>query len=175
MSEPSPEWMSSAEAQRVLRRTPRQLRRYVESGRLRSRRLGTRVVYLRADVEHLVTQLPLDLPDSAPEVQLVPAGELLDYIRELQERIEGYAAREAHLRAQLETRPQLDDTQRLAVELARAQTERAAVQQQLDLFRQRHRRMRSVAVVLLVVLLLALLLLVVAVVAGWTVTVRVGT
>jgi hypothetical protein len=170
----SEEWMNSQAARIHLHRTDRQLRRYVEIGQLRSRRRGRHVEYLRQDIERLAQELPSEAQEPAADLQLIPPSDLLEYISRLQEQLEQYAAREGYLRAQLEARPQLEDTQALRSELAQTSAERDALQRQIGGLQVRYRRSRLFIVALVVILVGVLALLAVAVLSGWTVTVRIG-
>ena len=71
----SEDWISSQEAKALLKRRDRQLRRYVQIGRLRSRPREGRVEYLREDVERLAQELPSEPQEPAPQLQLMPPGE----------------------------------------------------------------------------------------------------
>lgn len=113
------QWMPTAQAADYLGKTDRQLRRYKTAGRVRSRVRSGRVEYHRADLEKLRAELPEDARARAPEPsqQIIPAGELLQLIREQQEQLQQAAARIGYLQAQLEQRPALEDTQALQQEL----------------------------------------------------------
>jgi len=156
------EWMRSNDAQKYLGRTDRQLRRYVQSGRLRTRVVSGRIQYHQGDLQQLRFELGEDTRQHAPEQQIIPAGELLNYIRELQQQIAEAAAREGALRAMLESRPKLEDQQllqqQLAEERARREVlegEREKLEKEIGGVRLRE-RMIGIALVLAVILIIAL-------------------
>ena len=131
------EWMPAAQAAAYLGKTDRQLRRYKAAGRVRSRVRAGRVEYHRGDLDKLQAELPEDTrPRAVEQQQIVPAGELLQLIREQQEQLQQAAAQLGYLRAQLEQRPALEDTQRLQGELDTAKRRIAELEEQL---RQRRR------------------------------------
>lgn len=53
----SDEWLEADEAAGLLGRTPRQLLRYAESGKIATRRVGRRFQYRRDDVEQLASEV----------------------------------------------------------------------------------------------------------------------
>lgn len=59
------DWLEADEAAALLGRTPRQLLRYAESGRVRTRQQGRRKQYRSADVEQLAGELE-DMQRSRP-------------------------------------------------------------------------------------------------------------
>lgn len=170
----SEHWISAQEARTHVNRTERQLRRYAESGQIQSRRRGKNVEYLQADIERLAQELPQEAPELPADLQLIPAGDLVEYIRDLHGQLEDSAAREGYLRAQLESVPQLEDTHALQTELVRINTERDTLQHQSSSLQVRYHRTRLLTAALLVVLVAVLALLVVAVLSGWTVTLTIG-
>ncbi len=106
-------YITVEDAAAVLHVTTRQVNRYGsgDSPKLRTKRAGKRVLYHREDVEALADELDSVhriAPPPAPRTDLVPAGEMLEYIRERDARLEQVqmqltaAAREnGELRAQL--------------------------------------------------------------------------
>lgn len=102
------------EASQLLRVTPRQVNRYGsgDKPKLRTRRAGKRVFYHREDVEALADELDAAhrlAPPPAPRTDLVPAGEMLEYLRDrdarhdvLQGQLMAAARENGELRAQLE-------------------------------------------------------------------------
>lgn len=133
------EWIPAAAAAQMLGKTDRQLRRYKAAGRVRSRVRAGRVEYARADLDKLRAELPRDERPRAPAQEIVPAGQLLDLIREQQEALQQAAAQLGYLRAQLEQRPALEDTQALQRELDAAKQRIAELEEQL---RQKRRGIR---------------------------------
>ena len=156
------EWMGAAAAQDYVGRTDRQLRRWAEAGRVRTRKRGGRVEYLKADLDAIRETLEPD-PEPRNRQQIVPAGELMGYVRELQDQLQQSAAREGYLRAQLEQRLALTDERTLRDELAAERERRKAIEAERAAIEARlHQAQRSrigwiVAEVLLVVLLGAII------------------
>ena len=156
------EWMGAAAAQDYVSRTDRQLRRWAEAGRVRTRKRGGRVEYAKADLDAIRETLEPD-PEPRSRQQIVPAGELMGYVRELQEQLQQSAAREGYLRAQLEQRLALTDERALRDELTAErerrqaiEAERAAVEAQLQQARRGGRVWQVVAVAVAVLLVLSI-------------------
>ena len=107
-------YITVEDASAILRVTTRQVNRYGsgEHPRLRTRRAGKRVLYHREDVEALADEIDSAhrlAPPPAPRTDLVPAGDMLEYIRERDARLEVLqgqlvqaAAENATLRSQLQ-------------------------------------------------------------------------
>ncbi len=85
-----PEYITVEEAAEILQVTTRQAHRYGERGRIQTRKAGRRVMFNRTDVETLADDLGvLTSPrPNAPRTDLVPAGDMLDYIRERDQRLD---------------------------------------------------------------------------------------
>lgn len=81
----SDEWLTQAATQVRLRRSDRQLRRYVEGGQLRTKRTaGGRVLYHGGDVARLAGQLDLEAgPPPAAVTEIVPSSDLSRRVEEL--------------------------------------------------------------------------------------------
>ena len=153
------EWFNAAEAQAYVNRTDRQLRRYAQQGRVRTRKRGGRVEYARADLDELRDALPDD-PEPRGGQQIVPAGELLSYVERLQAELQQSAAREGYLRAQLEQRLALPDERALRDDLAAERQRRAAIEAELQQMRGGRRVAWLVAIVLAVLLIGAIVYLI---------------
>lgn len=126
------EWMPAAQASTYLGKTDRQLRRYREAGRVRSRVRAGRVEYAKVDLDAVRAELPEDTRPRAPASQdVITAGQALDLVREQQAQIAQLSAQIGYQRAQLEARPALEDTQRVQAELTAAQAELAAAQRRI--------------------------------------------
>jgi hypothetical protein len=107
----------------ILKMSPRMVNKYGNDGRLRTKKAGRRVLYVRTDVETLADELGVDLrpPPKAPRADLVPVGEMMDYIRDrdtkneaLQHQLLQAVAEIATLRERLEhTRLLTDDNEAL--------------------------------------------------------------
>lgn len=126
------EWINAQAATEMLGRTDRQLRRYANSGRVRTRLQGQRVQYHRGDIEQLASELGEDTRPRVPEQQIIPASDLLTYIREIQQALNEAAAREGYLRAQLEQRLALSDERMLRDQLAEQQARADNLQKELE-------------------------------------------
>jgi len=124
----------------MLRLTTRQVNRYGsgERPRLRTRRVGRRILYHEQDVEELAQELNVTLKPkiAKPKTDLVPASEMLEYIRErdrqlgeLQSqlnqalleigRLQGQLQETQHIRKQLEDVQAERDELREAIQQAR--------------------------------------------------------
>jgi len=125
------EWLSASQAATYLGRTDRQLRRYKEAGRVRTQNRGSRILYHKGDLERLRGELGDDTPPQAVSTQVLPAGELLDYIKQQQDQIAQLSAQLGYLRAQLEQRPALEDTQATHDELIAERVRREASEQRI--------------------------------------------
>lgn len=150
------EWLGAAQAQDYLGRTDRQLRRYAERGRVRTRKRGGRVEYNRADLDTIKETIEDD-PAPRSNQQIVPAGELLGIVRELQDALQQSAAREGYLRAQLEQRLALPDERMLRDELAAERAHRTQLEQALKQVQGRSNYGWIVAALVLVLLIAAII------------------
>ncbi len=108
------------EAAEILRMTERQVNRYGHEGKLQTRKAGRRVLYLKTDVEALATELDVNNrpAQKSQSTALVPAGEMLEYIRErdrkleeVQQQLINAAVEVTRLRTQLEQQKQLSENQ----------------------------------------------------------------
>ncbi len=141
------QWLTAEEVADRLGLTARQVNRYgtptaTKPARLRTERAGRRVLYHREDVEQLAQELQPRLRPkvSHAKTDLVPAGEMLEYIRdrdrqlaEIQERLQsqlnqalleigrlqGQLAETQHIRGQLEAVQAERDELQEAIEQAR--------------------------------------------------------
>jgi hypothetical protein len=102
----------------LLKMSARMVNKYGNDGRLRTKKAGRRVLYVREDVETLAEELAVDMrpPPKAPRADLVPVGEMMDYIRdrdtkneELQRQLLQAVAEIATLRERLEHQRLLAD------------------------------------------------------------------
>lgn len=96
-------WISAREAQQRLGRGERQLRNYAKRGRLRSRMRGRRLEYYEPDVVNIAAELPEDDRQRVPDQSVMPAGEMLNHIRDLERQLNQAMAEIGYLRGQLET------------------------------------------------------------------------
>ncbi len=141
---PETHWIPVEDAADILQVTTRQAHRYGEgdNARIRTRKAGRRVMFHKEDVESLAADLGVlhaPRPHRA-KTDLVPAGEMLDYIRErdrrleeLQQQLTGAAAEVGRLQGLLEAqRPLLEDTEGLRRRLAELEVERTQLQAELE-------------------------------------------
>ena len=110
-------WISAREAQKRLGRGERQLRNYAQQGRLRSRLHGRRLEYYEPDVIRIAGELPEDDRDRVPEQQIIPAGEMLSHIRDLERQLSEAMVQVGYLRAALDERTLQRDEARVAQRL----------------------------------------------------------
>lgn len=84
-------WLSTTQAAQALRMSTRQVTRYVESGRLMSKRAGRRLLVSASSVASLADELAIDVPRGGPPArrQELPA-EVVKYLTE-----QGSAQRDA--------------------------------------------------------------------------------
>lgn len=107
------QWLTAADAAKVLKVTTRQVHRYAEHGQLVTRRAGRRVLFSAASVAQLADDLAVDIRPSAQRQELLPP----EMVRYLQDQAE-------LMRAQGETQQSID--RRLA-EIERKLTQPARV------------------------------------------------
>ncbi len=131
------QWLTADDVAQRLGLTTRQVNRYgmptaTKPARLRTQRAGRRVLYHHEDVETLAQELQPRLRPrvSRPKTDLVPAGEMLQYIRERDQQL-------ADVQAQLNQalieigrlQGQLSETQRIRGQLEAVQAERDELQE----------------------------------------------
>ena len=90
MSNNDAEYIPVETAAEILKITTRHVNRFGNEGKIRTRKAGRRILYLREDVQALAEELGVDLvPVPRPlKADLVPAGEMLEYIRERDRNLE---------------------------------------------------------------------------------------
>jgi hypothetical protein len=100
MSNDQDNWITVTEAAGILRMTPRQVNRYGNLGRLRTRRAGRRILYLASDVATLADELRVDIRPEPTTSLAVPLRELLEHLQardrqleDAQQRVEEALAR----------------------------------------------------------------------------------
>ncbi len=143
MSEaPEAHWIPVEDVADILQVTTRQAHRYSESGRIRTRKAGRRVMFHKEDVESLAADLGvLAQPrPQRPRADIVPAGEMLDYLRErdrrleeLQQQLTSAAAEVGRLTGLLEgQRSLLEDAEGVRRRLAEIEAERDQLRAELE-------------------------------------------
>ena len=127
----SDEYITSKQAQDRLQRSERQIRNYAAGGRVRTLRRTGRVLYHADDINQLVEELRPEAPP--PQSDILPAGELLVHIRELETRLQQASAEIGYLRGILESKNlELADIQEVRKQLTSRETEAALVRQELQ-------------------------------------------
>ena len=141
MSNNDAEYIPVETAAEILRMTARAVNRYGNEGRLQIRRAGRRVLYLRSDVESLAAELGVALrPSPRPRSELVPVGQMLDYLRErdarlddLQQQLVAAAAEIGRLQQTIEHQRLLaDQAEQLRARVADLEAERDQLRAELD-------------------------------------------
>jgi hypothetical protein len=115
------EWMTAAGAAATLNRSDRQLRTYVQQGKLHTRRRGPggRVEYRAADVYALASELgPGDTPPRVETAEIVPSSALARRVDELTNALLDAQARAERAETALRLLPPPDEAQAWRVELA---------------------------------------------------------
>lgn len=134
------DWITVEEAASTLRVVPRQVNRYGNEERIRIKRIGRRVFYHRADVDQLAEELGASRrPAPPPKAELVPAGVMLDYLRERDQQLANTEHQLAAVLAQLAAAQQdlgrrmlPEDEQKLRIDLAAVASERDQIRTQLE-------------------------------------------
>lgn len=127
----------------MLNLSVRSAHRYAESKRIRTRRAGRRVLFHAGDVDALARDLDIAAsapPAPQPKQELVPAGQLLDYLKERDRHLSEAQARHeqalleiGRLRGLLETYKALpEDVERLRQQVDQLEAERAALHAERD-------------------------------------------
>jgi hypothetical protein len=95
-------WLTAGEAARLLHMSERQAHRYGQSGRIRIRKAGRRVLYLASDVTSLADELRVDIkPAPAQRGALLPP-EMVRYLQEQEERMRQQGETQATIDRRLE-------------------------------------------------------------------------
>jgi hypothetical protein len=137
------EWITVEEAAGILRVVPRQVNRYGNEKRIRIKRTGRRVFYHRADVTQLAEELgAARRPAPPPKTELVPAGVMLDYLRERDQQLANTEHQLAAVLAQLAAAQQdlgrrmlPEDEQKLRSQLIEVAAERDQIRSQFEALR----------------------------------------
>jgi hypothetical protein len=151
------DWMSTKATQDYLRRGDRMIRKYVAAGKIRSRLRGRHVEYYRPDVEALATEILPEPRERAPEQAIIPSGELLNHIRDLERQLNEATAQIGYLRGILEERNlQLEDAKSVRRLLTDKEHEAAELQRQLSTVQGGRRTAWIVALLILILLIILL-------------------
>lgn len=163
------QWVSAHTAAARLKRTERQLRRYAQAGRVRSRLSGARVQYNAADVEQLATELHQDERPNVEVTEILAPSVLLDHIRSLETAIVTSKQREGNLETELARRPSPEEHQAIVTALTEERSDRKVLEHELTTARaqlgeaktNQQRLWRALAALLIVIVVLAAALIVV--------------
>lgn len=151
-------WISAREAQQRLGRGERQLRNYANKGRLRSRMHGRRLEYYEPDVADLAGTLPEDDRPRVVEQSVMPAGEMLNHIRELERQLGETLAQVGYLRGQLDTQQlQLTEAKQAQRLLVDKEREAADLERALNRATGRNKRSRWVIIGLVIILVVVVI------------------
>ena len=148
-------WISAREAQQRLGRGERQLRNYAKQGRLRNRLHGRRLEYYEPDVAELAGTLPEDDRQRVVEQSVMPAGEMLNHIRELERQLGEAMAQVGYLRGQLDTQQlQLTEAKQAQRLLVDKEREAAELERALNRATSRNKRSNWVIIGLVIIIVL---------------------
>ena len=148
-------WISAREAQQRLGRGERQLRNYAKQGRLRNRMHGRRLEYYEPDVADLAGTLPEDDRQRVVEQSVMPAGEMLNHIRELERQLGEAMAQVGYLRGQLDTQQlQLTEAKQAQRLLVDKEREAAELERALNRATSRNKRSNWVIIGLVIIIVL---------------------
>ena len=127
----SDEYITIRQAQDRLQRSERMVRNYATKGRIRTQQRAGRVLYNSEDINHLLTEIRPEAPP--PTTDLLPAGELMNHIRDLETRLQQASAEVGYLRGVLEAKNlEITDTQSVRRQLSDREVEAAVLQQQIN-------------------------------------------
>lgn len=147
------EWLTGKQAQTRLQRSERQVRNYAASGDLRTRRVSGRVQYHAGDVETLAERLR---PQVEPVQDVMPPGQLLDHIRDLETRLQQASAEVGYLRGLLEgQRLEIEEAKETRKLIATREAETQALQHELSRLDSGRKSREFVNVALIVLVLIA--------------------
>ncbi len=147
------EYIPVERAAELLRVSTRHTHRACQKASVRTKHAGKRILYHLGDVEVLAEALGADYrttetpaqptePDAEtptpPPAELVPAGDLLRHIRELEDRLAHASRHIGQLEGQLEMQQRLlHDAEAMQQRLAEAEAQQAALRAELKRYHQR--------------------------------------
>lgn len=163
----SDEYITIRQAQDRLQRSERMVRNYATKGRVRTQQRAGRVLYNSEDINHLLTEIRPEAPP--PTTDLLPAGELMNHIRDLETRLQQASAEVGYLRGMLEAKSlEIVDTQNVRKQLSDREVETVVLQQQINQAQQHiqeitgnNSSLRKLVIILLVLLIITLLAIIV--------------
>jgi len=97
------ELLTADEAAKLIGISSRSVRRYADAGLIEQRRVGRKVLFLRASVEAYARDNPMTGMTVAPTVEMVPQGPMLELIERYAAEIARLNAENGYLRGKLET------------------------------------------------------------------------
>jgi excisionase family DNA binding protein len=97
------ELLTADDAAKLIGISSRSVRRYADAGQIEQRRVGRKVLFLRASVEAYARDNPMTGMTVAPTVEMVPQGPMLELIERYAAEIARLNAENGYLRGKLET------------------------------------------------------------------------
>ncbi len=133
------EWLKVEDAARILRLTVRQVNRLGsgEAPKLRTQKAGQRTLYYRPDVEQHarergVEYIPEPETPAEPGAELLPPGDVLQLVRDLQDRLMLASHRVGELEGLLQMRLLPEDAEEMRRRLAEAEAERDFLRREVE-------------------------------------------
>ena len=97
------ELLTADEAAKLIGISSRSVRRYADAGQIEQRRVGRKVLFLRASVEAYARDNAVTGMTVAPTVEMVPQGPMLELIERYAAEIARLNAENGYLRGKIET------------------------------------------------------------------------
>lgn len=100
------EWLTAEQVAETLRISLRHAYRYSEDGKIVTRKASRRIQFSRASVEELAAELNVEikLPARPAKTDLLPASELLEYLKQVQDHLNTALLSISRLQGQLDQR-----------------------------------------------------------------------
>lgn len=124
------EWLTAEQVAEILRVSLRHAYRYGEDGKIVTRKAGRRIQFSRASVEELAAELNVEIkPPARPQkTDLLPASELLEYLKQVQDQLNTALLSIGRLQGQLDQRLLPEDEQNLKQRITELEQEREAIE-----------------------------------------------
>ena len=124
------EWLTAEQVAAILRVSLRHAYRYGEDGKIVTRKAGRRIQFSRASVEALAAELNVEIkPLARPaKTDLLPASELLEYLKQVQDQLNTALLSIGRLQGQLDQRLLPEDEQKLKERIMEMEQEREAIE-----------------------------------------------
>ncbi len=133
------EYIPVEEAAELLHLTPRMVNNYGKPPytRIKTKRVSRRILYFKSDVLALAEELGTsNQPPKPQKTQLVPVGEMLEYLTQTQKQLNQAMLEVGRLQGALDNQRQLSqDTNELCQHLTASEARREAQQQELEALR----------------------------------------